>query len=79
MEAVNGAEAIYLARKWKPDIIILDLPMLVMNGLEAACELKRMMSNVPILLLGQHDELFRQNADRHGYFIRGSKVLSMFW
>ena len=34
-EALNGAEAVYLARKWKPEII-LDLPMLVMNGLEAA-------------------------------------------
>ena len=63
LEAANGAEAVFLATKWKPDIIILDFPMRVMNGLEAARELKVIMPNVPIILFSQHGALLRQNAD----------------
>jgi CheY-like chemotaxis protein len=49
-EAVNGAEAIDLAVKHKPDLIILDLSMPVMDGIEAARELKKIMPHVPIIL-----------------------------
>jgi CheY-like chemotaxis protein len=49
-EAVNGEEAIDLAVKHKPDLIILDLSMPVMNGIEAAHELKKIMPDVPIIL-----------------------------
>ena len=34
-EATNGAEAIELARKSQPDVVVLDLTMPVMDGLEA--------------------------------------------
>jgi chemotaxis response regulator CheB len=47
-EAVNGADAI---RELKPDLILLDLAMPEMNGAEAASVLKRMMPQVPIILL----------------------------
>src|SRR6185437_9643384 len=35
-EAVNGAEAVEMAKKLNPDLVILDLAMPVMNGLDAA-------------------------------------------
>src|SRR6202041_999201 len=53
-EATNGEEAIALALKHKPDLIILDLSMPVMNGLDSARELKRIMPAVPIILFTQH-------------------------
>ncbi|HEY0703094.1 MAG TPA: response regulator [Candidatus Acidoferrales bacterium] len=53
-EAQNGQEAIDLAVQHKPDLIVLDLSMPVMDGLEAARQLKRMMPNVPIILFTQH-------------------------
>jgi DNA-binding NarL/FixJ family response regulator len=53
-EAVNGEEAIALARVHKPDLIILDFQMPVMNGIEAALELKRIMPDVPIILFTLH-------------------------
>jgi DNA-binding NarL/FixJ family response regulator len=53
-EAVNGKEAIALARVHKPDLIILDFQMPVMNGIEAAFELKRIMPDVPIILFTLH-------------------------
>jgi DNA-binding NarL/FixJ family response regulator len=56
-EARDGAEAIALAIQHKPDLIILDLSMPVMNGLDAARELKRIMPNIPIILFTQHSDL----------------------
>jgi CheY-like chemotaxis protein len=53
-EATNGAEAIALAKEHKPDLIILDLSMPVMNGVETARELKEIMPNVPIILFTQY-------------------------
>lgn len=54
-EAENGWEAIEEARELKPDLIVLDLSMPIMNGLEAAGVLKHMMPAVPIILFTLHD------------------------
>jgi DNA-binding NarL/FixJ family response regulator len=56
-EAENGKQAIELALHHRPDLIILDLSMPVMNGLEAAHELKKLMPRVPIILFTQHSDL----------------------
>jgi CheY-like chemotaxis protein len=53
-EAVNGEEAIALAREHNPDLVILDFQMPVMNGIEAAYELKRIMPDLPIILFTLH-------------------------
>ena len=53
-EAENGLEAIELALHHRPDLIILDCAMLVLNGLETAQELKKIMPDVPIILFTQH-------------------------
>ena|ERR1700723_2078140 len=53
-EATNGKEAIELALKHRPELIILDFSMPVMNGMDAAKELKRLMPAVPIILFTQH-------------------------
>jgi two-component system response regulator EvgA len=49
-DAVDGAEAIQQAKEQAPDLIILDLSMPVMNGLEAARALKVLMPQVPLLM-----------------------------
>jgi CheY-like chemotaxis protein len=53
-EAANGQEAIDLALKHRPDLIILDWAMPVVSGLVAARELKKIMPDVPIILFSQH-------------------------
>ena len=52
-EACNGAEAIELARTHNPDLIILDLSMPVMDGLQAARKLRQLMPEVPMILFTQ--------------------------
>ena len=58
-QAADGSEAISLAKRCKPDLVILDLAMPKMNGLEAACELKNIMPTVPIILLTFHTSSVR--------------------
>lgn len=49
-EAENGRQAIDLARTNHPRLIILDLAMPVMNGLDCAPELRKILPNTPIVL-----------------------------
>ena len=53
-EAVHGVDAIEKAQQLSPDLIILDLFMPEMNGLEAASALHYMMPDVPLFLLTAH-------------------------
>ena len=49
-DAENGKEAVEKAQKLHPDLIVLDLSMPVMNGLNAARVLKRLMPTVPLIM-----------------------------
>jgi CheY-like chemotaxis protein len=49
-DAENGAQAVERARELHPSLIVLDLAMPVMNGLEAARALKALMPQVPLLM-----------------------------
>jgi YesN/AraC family two-component response regulator len=46
----NGKEAVEAAKQIKPDVIILDLSMPVMNGLTAASKLGGIFPTTPIIL-----------------------------
>jgi DNA-binding NarL/FixJ family response regulator len=50
-EAADGVEAIELAKKLKPDLIVLDLAMPRRNGADAASILSKTMPDVPIVML----------------------------
>src|ERR1700688_962785 len=66
-EADNGKECIELARQFKPDLIVLDLSMPVMNGLEAATELRKLFPNLPVILFTVNDTSFlEKQASRAG-------------
>jgi DNA-binding NtrC family response regulator len=56
-EAKNGEEAIALALKHEPDLIVLELQMPVMNGWDAARQLKQLMPEIPIILFTNHGDL----------------------
>ena len=54
-EASNGQEAIAKAHDLKPDLIILDITMPVLNGLDAARVIRLTLPELPILLLTMHE------------------------
>lgn len=49
-EAANGQEAIEIARRYRPNLIVMDLSMPIMNGIEAARILHRLMPSVPLIM-----------------------------
>lgn len=54
-EAENGKEGVYKAGKLKPDVVILDLQMPVMNGLEAAKQIHAQAPQMPMLMFTIHN------------------------
>jgi len=55
-EASNGAQAINLARSLQPDIVVMDVSMPVLNGVEATMEIMRDMPDVKVIGLSMHEE-----------------------
>ena len=55
-EAANGVEAIEKAAQLKPDLVVMDLAMPLMNGLEAATVIKNALPGIPIILLTLYAE-----------------------
>jgi two-component system nitrate/nitrite response regulator NarL len=58
-EAANGVEGIKKARELRPDLIVMDLAMPLMNGVEAAMVLRHTLPNVPVVLLTLYAEQLR--------------------
>jgi DNA-binding NarL/FixJ family response regulator len=54
-EAANGREAVELARTTEPDIVVLDISMPELNGLEAARVIAQSSPQARILILSMHD------------------------
>lgn len=54
-EAENGKEAIEKAIALKPDLIILDITMPMLSGFEAAREIRKILPDVPMLILSMHE------------------------
>jgi DNA-binding NarL/FixJ family response regulator len=73
-EAHTGAEAVQLARQLKPHIVILDIAMPEMNGLEAARQIREASNKTEILVLSMHysDQLIRDivEAGIRGYVVK---------
>lgn len=63
-EAENGKEGIEKAQELRPDLIVLDLSMPVMNGLDAARVLKRLMPTVPLILYSAFGDKLAENQAR---------------
>jgi two-component system response regulator NreC len=73
-EGANGMEAIKLAEKFRPDIVILDFSMPRLNGLDAAKEIRRVSPRSKMILLTVHQEeeyvIEAINAGIKGYVLK---------
>jgi DNA-binding NarL/FixJ family response regulator len=72
-EAMNGRSAVSLALEMKPDLVILDFLMPLMNGLAAAAEISREMPDVPIVLYTMHKS---EQLEREAKKVGIKKVIS---
>lgn len=77
-EAANGREAVEKTAQLKPDLVILDVSMPMMNGLEAAREILESGSKVKVLVFTMHEsEQMRKEAARlgvHGYAAKSAPL-----
>jgi two-component system, NarL family, response regulator LiaR len=54
--AANGAQAIELAQKTKPDLVLMDLKMPVMNGIQATQAIREQLPETRVLVLTTYDD-----------------------
>jgi PAS domain S-box-containing protein len=61
-EGVDGEDAIAKAQELKPDIIVMDVSMPRLNGLEATRQMRGLMPDIQVVILSQHEspEMLRQ-------------------
>ena len=69
-EACNGQEAVEKALQLEPDIIIMDITMPTMNGLEAASLITQSRPDIPIILFSLH--LSQELVGRFDGSVRGA-------
>ncbi|MDV2989326.1 MAG: response regulator transcription factor [Dehalogenimonas sp.] len=54
-EANDGVDAVELARVYRPDVIVMDIAMPNMNGIEATREIKKILPTTAVLILTAYD------------------------
>jgi two-component system response regulator NreC len=55
-EATNGNEALKMATKLKPDVVLMDIAMPIMGGLEATRRISKELPETKVLVVTQHDD-----------------------
>jgi len=77
-EALNGREALELAESLQPDVVLMDISMPEMDGLEATKQLKTRFPHINVLVLTMHrsDDYFFEmlKAGASGYILKGAKT-----
>lgn len=75
-EATNGAEAVAIAEATKPDIVVMDLHMPELDGVEATRRLVAAQPGIAVVVLTMHDDdgmlISALQAGARGYLLKGA-------
>lgn len=81
-EASDGVEAVELARIYRPDVIVMDIAMPNMNGIEATKQIKKFLPTTAVLILTAYDSdqyiMALLEAGAAGYLlknVRGNQLI----
>ncbi len=77
-EAADGEEAVRLAKELKPHVVVMDVRMPKMSGVEATRRIKQEMSDVAVLVLTAHDDdeyvFALLQAGANGYLLKTAEM-----
>ena len=66
-EAQDGRQAVALAKKLRPDVVLMDIAMPLLNGLEATRQILKALPATKVLMLSAHsDDAYVKNATESG-------------
>jgi len=75
-EAGDGREAVELAQQFKPHVVVLDIAMPILNGIEAARQISAQVRDVQVVMLTVHSDecylLSALKAGARGYVLKSS-------
>ncbi len=75
-DAADGREAVGLAEKLVPDVVVMDVAMPILNGIEAARQITAKQPNVAVVFLSMHSDegyvLKALKAGARGYLLKDS-------
>lgn len=75
-EAENGLKAVSMVEQLKPDVVLMDIAMPILNGIDATRRIKKICPETKVIILSMHshdrfvNELFRIGAS--GYLLKNS-------
>jgi DNA-binding NarL/FixJ family response regulator len=80
-EAGNGRQAVALARELRPDLVVMDITMKELNGIEATAQIKADLPATQVLILSMHatEDFVRRalRAGASGYLVKDSAPLEL--
>lgn len=77
-EAANGSEAVQMATDLGPHLVIMDIGLPILNGVEAARKITRQRPDIQVIILSMRDDAATVDralrAGARGYVLKGSSI-----